>query len=91
MPTLPLPELERRISEAKTQIAPGSRWQHYKGGSYVVTDLVVIERTDEIGVIYRSLERPTVSFMRPLIEWQDVVEHEGVKVFRFRSLAPSAP
>lgn len=91
MDKLPLPELERRLDAARSQVAPGSRWQHYKGGKYVVIDLVIIERTNEIGVLYRSLERPTVTFMRPIIEWQDGVEYEGVKVFRFRSLAPSLP
>ena len=88
MDKLALPELEQRLNDARMQIAPGSRWQHYKGEKYVVVDLVIIERTNEMGVMYRSLERPTVTFMRPLIEWQDVVEHEGAKVFRFRSLAP---
>lgn len=85
MHTLSWSELEKRVSDAKAQIAPGSRWQHYKGGRYVVVDVVIIERTDEVGIMYRSLDHPTVIFMRPLVEWQDVVEHEGEKVFRFRS------
>lgn len=82
----PLSELDARVQVAKQQIPPNSRWQHYKGGKYVVLDIVVIERTLELAVIYRSLEHPTFSFMRPLVEWQDGVEYEGNKVYRFRSL-----
>ena len=82
-----LAELDKRVQDAKVMIAPESRWQHYKGGKYVVIDVVVIERTLELGVIYRSLEHPTFSFLRPLVEWQDVVEYEGNKVFRFRKVS----
>jgi hypothetical protein len=86
MDKLPFSELEKRLNDARAFIAPGSRWQHYKGGKYVVTDLVIIERTNEVAVMYRSLEHPTVPFLRPLVEWQDVVAYEGNKLYRFRQL-----
>jgi hypothetical protein len=80
-------EIEKRVQDAKDFIRPGSRWKHYKGGEYVVTDVIVIEATLEIGVLYRPLERPTVTYMRPLITWQDVVNYEGNMAYRFRQIS----
>lgn len=81
-----LQEFEERLADAKAFIAPGSRWRHYKGGRYVVTDVVIIERTGEVGIVYRSLEHPLVTWLRPLVEWQDMMDYEGKQVFRFRLL-----
>ncbi len=82
----PLPELELEIQQAKEAIPVGSKWQHYKGGKYAVVEIAMIELTSALAVVYVSLERPTVRFIRPLVEWQDVVEHEGAQVYRFRRI-----
>lgn len=80
-------ELVAKVEAAKQQVPIGSKWQHYKGGKYVVTDLVVIELTNEVAVVYLSLEHPSVKFLRPLVVWQEGVEWQGEKMFRFRFLS----
>jgi hypothetical protein len=79
-------ELLERVATARAQVPIGSKWQHYKGGKYVVTDIVVIELTNEVGVVYLSVEHPSVKFLRPLVVWQEGVEWEGEQTFRFRFL-----
>lgn len=83
-------ELERMVAKAKAYIPPGSRWQHYKGGKYVVVDISIIELTDALAVVYRSIDHPAITFIRPLVEWQDAKEHNGVKGFRFRRIDGTA-
>jgi hypothetical protein len=79
-------EFEKSLADARAFIAPGSRWQHYKGGTYVVIDLVIIELTGAVGVVYRSMDHPLVTWLGPLVEWQDMMDYEGKQVFRFRLL-----
>ena len=86
MDKLPFSELEKRLSDATEFISPGSRWLHYKGNEYIVIDAVIIEATNEVGLLYRPLKHPTVTFLRPLVVWQEVVEFEGKKMNRFRRL-----
>jgi len=90
MERLPWEELERMVAEAKVHIPPGSRWRHYKGGDYVVVDISIIELTDALAVVYRSMDHPTFTFIRPLVEWQDGKEYNGVKAFRFRRIDGTA-
>jgi len=87
MDKIPLSELEKRISEAKASIGLGSRWQHYKGGKYIVKDVAIVESTTEVAVVYHPLEWPSVLFVRPLVAWQENVEYEGARVPRFQLLS----
>ncbi len=87
MNKLSLAELLAKVETAKQQVPIGSTWQHYKGGKYVVTDLVIIELTVEVAVVYLSLEHPSVKFLRPLVVWQEGVEWQGEEMFRFRFLS----
>ncbi|HSX43295.1 MAG TPA: DUF1653 domain-containing protein [Candidatus Saccharimonadales bacterium] len=86
MDKLPLPELALRLAKAKEFIPQGSKWRHYKGDEYAVIDLVLYEASSEVGVVYKPLANPIVTFVRPLVEWQDVLEHDGARVYRFRRL-----
>jgi hypothetical protein len=86
MDKVPLSELEKRLQEVRKQLVPGSRWQHYKGGMYELIDVVIIEADMQIGVIYRPLENPRVSFFRPLPVWQEPVTWQGQTVPRFKNL-----
>jgi len=86
----PWEELEQEILKAKEFIPPGSRWQHYKGGMYVVSDIAIIELTDAVAVVYRSVDHPLVTFIRPLVDWQDMMGYEGKQQFRFRRIDGTA-
>jgi hypothetical protein len=84
MDKLPMSELMSRIDMAGQQLPIGSRWVHYKGGRYVIADLVILEASNEVGVVYRSEDHPGVKFLRALSVWQEMIEWEGIQVFRFR-------
>ena len=81
---VPLDQLNDQIESAKMVVVVGGKYAHYKDSKklYTVTDLLIIESTDEVGVMYRPADAP-VSFVRPLHEWLQQVEYLGKKVPRF--------
>jgi hypothetical protein len=83
MTKLSYEELEKQISDAKKQIVPGTKWRHYKGGEYTIKDIVVLEETQSLAVIYTSNAHPTVSFARPLSVWSEQIECDGQTIDRF--------
>lgn len=86
MDKVPLSELEERLRKVRELLVPGSRWQHYKGGKYELVDVVIVEADMEIGVVYRPLGSPRVSFFRPLSVWQELVDWQGQRLPRFRHM-----
>ena len=77
-------ELKTRLAEAADRITVGARYTHYKNHDYTVLDLVIIEATDEVGVIYRAEYGSHLTFMRPAASWLETVEVDGRTVPRFR-------
>jgi hypothetical protein len=63
----------------------GDHYRHYKGDLYEVVALALHSNDDEWMVIYKPLyENPAASlFTRPLREWDEEVEWNGVKSKRF--------
>lgn len=63
----------------------GEVYQHYKGDQYRVKLLALHSNDDEWMVVYEPLyENPDAPlFTRPLHEWRESVEWEGVMVERF--------
>ena len=66
-------------------------YQHYKGSEYEVIAIGRYEATLEPAVVYRALyESPDFGkdavWIRPINEFQDSVEVDGVAVPRFRFL-----
>lgn len=47
---------------------PLHKYEHYKGGKYVVTELANHTETMEVMVVYKSLDFKTL-WVRPLSEW----------------------
>lgn len=49
-------ELKSLLQEAETLVQIGGRYFHYKRPDkfYTVLDLVIIEATEEVGVVYRA-------------------------------------
>lgn len=75
--------LAEMLSDAREVIKPGSHWRHYKGGQYIVKDLVVLEVDNRVSVNYVPTICQDVPFSRPLDEWDDEVEWNGEKLTRF--------
>lgn len=82
---LSVDELRKRLVDAALQVKIGGRYVHYKGAdkTYHVKDLILIEATNEVGVIYEADYDPGLRFMRPLSDWLASIEREGWAVKRF--------
>ena len=52
---------------------------HYKDPTkkYEVTDLAIIEATEEVAIVYRALYGDELTFIRPLASWLYTVETGG--------------
>jgi hypothetical protein len=80
---LPDDELKRRLAEAGKVAKVGGRYRHYKGQEYTVLDLVIIEATNEVGVVYRPEYGAKLHFLRPMSNWAETVPVDGREVPRF--------
>lgn len=77
------PELLRRLDEARAAVEIGASYAHYKGGAYMVVDVAIQTTDDEPCVLYRVQYGEGVLFTRPLSEWLETVDANGVSVSRF--------
>jgi hypothetical protein len=68
------------IEDGRNLVAPGSRWRHYTGTEYVAVDVVLLESSNEVAVLYHSVLRPEVSFVRALSVWLERVIITGVSL-----------
>ena len=68
----------------------GYRYKHFKGATYVVTDLAVNSETEEIMVVYKDFSDPSQVWVRPLdmiISKVDFEKYPDVKQeFRFERI-----
>ena len=60
----------------------GNRYQHFKGGTYIITDVAFHTETNECLIIYAD-ERHIHSWARPLGKFFSSVEVDGTYVRRF--------
>jgi hypothetical protein len=80
-------ELEQMVAKGLQRVETGSRWRHYKGNEYVIMGVSIIEATNEVAVVYASVDHPTVSFVRPLSVWLESTDWQGQTVPRFTQVA----
>lgn len=68
----------------------GYRYKHFKGATYIVTDLAVNSETEEIMVVYKNFSDPSQVWVRPLdmfISKVDSEKYPDVKQeFRFKRI-----
>lgn len=82
---------EERIEELQDSllfdcdVEEWSEWRHYKGNVYTVVTLALDANSHEKVVIYQDVIKGYV-WTRPLSEWLEMVDCEGVKVKRFTRL-----
>jgi hypothetical protein len=74
--TPPLPDIYPKKGEV---------YKHYKGDRYEVTGLAIHSNDDIWMVVYKPLYENADAelFTRPLSEWDEEVEYEGVMTRRF--------
>lgn len=76
-------ELLTRLDEAAKLVAVGSQYRHYKNQLYKVLSLIIIEATNEVGVVYQAQYGAQLTFLRPLSVWLETVSYEGKTLPRF--------
>ena len=54
----------------------GCRYRHFKGAIYIVTDIAVHSETEEIFVVYKSFDRPFLTWVRPIDMFISEVDRE---------------
>ena len=54
----------------------GKRFRHFKGGIYIVTDIGVHSENENLVVIYKSFNDPTLTWVRPLEMFLSEVDRE---------------
>ena len=81
-------ELKKIIENAKDKVVIGSRYSHYKNpeSTYEVKDVVIDEATEAPLVIYKNETGEKLTFARPLLSWEETVEHDEKQVRRFTPL-----
>lgn len=68
-------------------LAVGSKWQHYKGGQYIVTGLAESTEDGALLVIYQRLgDSEGKAWARPAHEWFSLVRNEDEFEERFTEL-----
>lgn len=69
----------------ENKLRPGV-YRHFKGLRYEVIGTATHSETYELFVVYRALYGKRCLFVRPLTMFLETVEHEGVRVPRFRRI-----
>lgn len=85
MPHKSQPALTQELKDATNKVHVGALYVHYKQpeNTYRVTNLAIIEATDEVCVVYQAKYGDQITFVRPLKSWLESVEQNGKKVKRF--------
>jgi hypothetical protein len=87
MEKIPFDQLADTLNAVRAKIEPGSKWQHYKGNEYIVKDIVLIEATNEVAVLYTPVLHPSIPWVRTYASWIETVVWNESEVLRFTRLA----
>jgi cyclomaltodextrinase len=79
-------ELKQRLEAAALSITVGARYRHYKEQNYTVLALALREEDNEPCVIYKAEYGNNITFIRPVTNWLETVEHAGRQVPRFQQV-----
>ncbi len=76
------------LESAKSQVDVGGLYTHYKSSDklYKVTQIAILEATDELCVIYQAQYDEKLSFVRPLASWLETVNWQGKTIPRFTKI-----
>jgi len=91
MEKIPYDQFIDTLAAAQAKVTPGTRWRHYRGNEYIVKDIVLLEATIEVAVVYAPVDQPQVAFVRPITSWFELISTGGQPLQRFTKLADPAP
>lgn len=86
-------ELFARLEEAKKIVKIGAVYTHYRDpkSRYRVTNLAIIESTQEVGILYcketGSDTLTSITWIRPLCSWIEQISLKNGTVPRFREIS----
>ena len=79
--------LEAELNEASLKIEVGAVYAHFKNQDrYKVLNLAFYEETEELCVVYQSVDNPSLVFVQPLTRWLTQKDFNGTLVDRFTRL-----
>ena len=62
----------------------GALWRHYSGTEYIIVGFCMRESTEEMEILYSEVLDPLpYPWSRPMKEWQELVNVDGVMTHRF--------
>ena len=64
-------------------------YRHFKGGQYEVLEVARHSETEEVLVVYRSLDDPSSTWVRPLDMFTSVVEGPAGSLSRCELMSPT--
>jgi len=79
--------LQAELNEASLKIKVGAIYAHFKNqDKYMVIKLAFLEETEELCVVYQSVDNPALVFVQPLARWLTQKDLNGTLVDRFTKL-----
>ncbi|MDR1300265.1 MAG: DUF1653 domain-containing protein [Candidatus Nomurabacteria bacterium] len=81
----------KMLENARKKVVVGGRYIHSKsGGEYILTDLVIIEDVEAVGVVYQAVYGERLKWLRPIDNFTGMVEIDGVRRARFELVEKGA-
>ena len=78
--------LRESLVVASNELPVNSEWRHFRTlERYLITGHVILEASDEVGIVYVCRDGDFVPMVRPAREWCEDVITAGVIVPRFTS------
>jgi len=90
MEKIPYDQFIDTLASARLKVTPGTHWRHYQGSEYIIKDIVLLEATIEVAVVYMPVGQPEIAFVRPLTSWFERVTAPGQSVPRFSKVVETA-
>ncbi len=86
-------QIKKILKDAEKKVAVGEKYYHYKSLDkyYKVIDLVLLENSEEVGVVYETLYEDIkgVRWVRSLDNFLEKVDKDGEEVQRFSIVSNS--
>lgn len=68
--------IRQNIADQCRKDIVGKRYRHFKGGIYEVIDLAVDTETEDIMVVYKDIEKPSLVWVRPFAAFLSRVDKD---------------
>lgn len=81
--------LQEKLVAARALVPVGAQFVHFKNSEhvYVIKDLAILEESMEVAVIYEGQYDEHISFIRPLSNFLQEIEVDGLMVTRFQRVS----